>query len=358
MCLDCFDDPLVQWQKLLMAETEVLCWSDGDLCHVKRLCQEAEELFNPWLSSFDQTFSTKHRWCQSSSKLFCCVSSVPEDCHGDVLKASWFLGATNDESFLKLSFHIDAERCCYSFFWSFSSLAFFSLYSKRFVWQSSVEDPTLVHVENIARLIARDNAWQFPKPFVHIHLVDTSTFTTYLGTVNVVSDLESAQPSIWRLTFTFSNGLCKRNGLGLNHRSRHWNGHSSCSLEPFPCHLVNVVMLSCRADSFLFTGRIFLKCCHVFCFSFQNLLHLGLTNLENLSQGSLRLPLTLFYQLNLFLQGQFSSFWWLGHASKMQWFHELYTQSNNFQMIRSYYWKSFHPGVTVDQAEGLCHRIT
>ena len=55
---------------------------------------------------------------------------------------------------------------------------------------------TLVHVENVARLIARNNAWQFPKPFVHIHLVDTSTFTTYLGTVNVVSDLESAQPSI------------------------------------------------------------------------------------------------------------------------------------------------------------------
>ena len=32
-----------------MAETEVLRWSDADLCHVKRRCQEAEELFYPWL---------------------------------------------------------------------------------------------------------------------------------------------------------------------------------------------------------------------------------------------------------------------------------------------------------------------
>ena len=43
-----------------MAENEVLRWSDGDLCHAKRRCQEAEELYYPWLSSFDQTFSTKH----------------------------------------------------------------------------------------------------------------------------------------------------------------------------------------------------------------------------------------------------------------------------------------------------------
>ena len=80
-----------------MEETEVLRWSDGDLCHVKRCCQEAEELFYLWLSSFDQTFSTKHQRCQSSSMLFVVFPMYQKICHGDVVKTSRFFGATSDE---------------------------------------------------------------------------------------------------------------------------------------------------------------------------------------------------------------------------------------------------------------------